>query len=163
MPLWLDVPKVASVPVIEPTSPILITAVSAEPTFPPPCCSLLQPMATASTQTRNFADMRRMVGSEEREKASLLNIPLRGDQQRRSREGHSLPPQGTDRRLGGGAAPRNSAWRAIRSCSRRFRRHFRRRAFGGIRRARGARARAPRGKKRRARWLRASSCANPCG
>src|SRR6267142_812140 len=129
MPLWLDVPKVASVPVIEPTSPILITAVSAEPTFPPPCCSLLQPMATASTQTRNFADMRRMVGSEEWEKASLLNIPLRGDQQRRSREGHSLPPQGTDRRLGGCPLPESSSWTTILSCGRGALRQARRRAI----------------------------------
>src|SRR4051812_19120497 len=62
MPRSLEVPKVASVPVIDPTSPTLIIPVSAAPTFPPPCSSFLQPMATASTQTRNFAEMRRMGG-----------------------------------------------------------------------------------------------------
>src|SRR6202171_6502315 len=78
MPRSLEVPKVASLPVIDPTSPILVAPFPA-PVGPPPC-SFLQATAASNRQNTNFAGMRPMGGSVPKEKAALLTTPLRGDQ-----------------------------------------------------------------------------------
>src|SRR3954452_6304966 len=79
MPRSLEVPKVASVPVIDPTSPMTMGPFAPAPAAPLRC-SFLQPNVAATTHTRSFAEMRRMGGSVRGGKGALLNIVDSRDQ-----------------------------------------------------------------------------------